>query len=160
LIAKHATLTGLKPELLTAVVRQESGFNPCAVSRAGAMGLMQLMPSTAASEAALERVKGYRISLLTEPDLNVRLGTAHLARRLRDFGGNPALAVAAYNAGPEAVRRWLGQAPGAELDDFVESIPVEQTREYTKRVLRSWAVYRFLYRPEAPAIELPELKGR
>ena len=92
---------------------------------------------------------------LFDPELNIRLGTAHITRRIRTYKGNHALAIAAYNAGPRNVDSWLKSSPGPELDTYLEAIPVEQTRNYTKRVLRTWLVYRFLYEPDAPWLELP-----
>lgn len=141
-------------QLVFALIREESAFEALVISWAGAIGLMQLMPYTALDEARLDKLGAYDVAQLVEPDINVRLGTAHIARRLRSFRGNAALAIAAYNAGPVAVRAWLPLAPGGELDVLLEVIPIEQTRNYTKRVLRSWAVYRYLYRPDAPFVDL------
>jgi soluble lytic murein transglycosylase len=77
--------------------------------------------------------------------LNVRLGARYLGELVRRFDGSVALALAAYNAGPTAVSRWMGARGGLDLDEFVEEIPVEETRGYVKRVLRSYAAYRLLY---------------
>lgn len=144
----------LDENLIYGLIREESAFDAPVVSWAGAVGLMQLMPATAREEAALEKLADFAVDRLTEPDLNIRLGSAHIARRISTFKGNHALAIASYNAGPGAVRRWLKTAPGKDLDVFIESIPVEQTRNYTKRVLHAWAVYRFLYAPEAPFVDV------
>ncbi|MBN2358122.1 MAG: lytic transglycosylase domain-containing protein [Deltaproteobacteria bacterium] len=144
----------LDQQLVFALIREESAFEASVVSWAGAIGLMQLMPYTARDEARLDKVGAYDVAQLIDPDLNVRLGSAHIARRLRTFKGNAALAIAAYNAGPEAVKAWLPLAPSADLDVLLEAIPIEQTRDYTKRVLRSWVVYRYLYRPDAPFVDL------
>jgi len=156
LVEPWAQQRSLDSKLVYALIREESAFDAPVVSWAGAIGLMQIMPSTAKEEAGLDKLEGFKVSQLRDPDVNIRLGTAHIARRLRHFKGNTPLAVASYNAGPANVQRWLRATPGSELDVYMEAIPIEQTRHYTKRVLRTWAVYRFLYNPEQPFIELPE----
>jgi soluble lytic murein transglycosylase len=153
-VSRWSRARGLDENLVFGLIREESAFDAPVVSWAGAVGLMQLMPYTARDEAALERVPDFDVGRLTEPDLNVRLGSAHIARRIRTFDGNTALAIASYNAGPAAVKKWVAASPAAELDVTIESIPIEQTREYTKRVLRSWSVYRFLYAPDAPFVDV------
>jgi soluble lytic murein transglycosylase len=100
---------------------------------------------------------------LTQPSLNIRLGARYLGNLLRRFDGSVPLALAAYNAGGGAVSRWLDQRRGLEVDEFVEEIPVEETRGYVKRVLRSYAAYRLLYgtADEAAAVGVlgPARKG-
>jgi soluble lytic murein transglycosylase-like protein len=118
LIAKHASLTGLKPELLTAVVRQESGFNPCAVSRAGAIGLMQLMPETAEYMGVADPF---------DAEENLRGGSRFLKFLMDRYGGDVALALGAYNAGPGRVDK-LGRIPD-----------IPETRNYVKSILGSLA---------------------
>ena len=125
-------------------MREESGLDPLAVSRAGAVGLTQLMLPTARGVARRLGLGRIGRADLSRPELNIRLGSRHLGDLLRRFHGSLALALAAYNAGGGAVSRWLGQRAGAELDEFVEEIPVEETRGYVKRVLRSFAAYRLL----------------
>ena len=139
LVERWARVHGLDPLLVLAVAREESRFRPGAVSPAGAVGLMQVLPSTA---QGLD--PSVRAGQLTDPDTNLRLGTAYLAGRRKDFGGDLVMALAAYNAGPHAARRF--QALKAEdADEFVEGIPYEETRAYVKRVLESYGVYRWLY---------------
>ncbi len=102
------------------------------------------MPATAQLEAkTLGLPKPSNVAAL-EPMLNARLGAAHLARHLREFHGNPALALAAYNAGPGHVRTWLRRHGNLPLDEFVERIPLDETRGYVKRVLETWGIYRLL----------------
>ena len=137
---------GIDPLLFAAIVRQESTFDLEALSRAGARGLAQLMPGTAAQAA-----RGLDVTLypewLTVPDLNLHLGAAHLAELLRRFGGRVEVAVAAYNAGAAPVTRWLAR-PGAEdPDQFIELIPFPETRGYVRSVLRNRDLYRALYAP-------------
>lgn len=139
-VHRWATAHGVDPLLVLAVMREESRFRSDAVSYAGAVGLMQLLPSTARGvDPEAEASK------LTHPDTNVRLGTAYLAGRLREFHGDVVMALVAYNAGPGAARRFR-QLPAADTDEFVERVPYGETRDYVKRVLESYGIYRWLYR--------------
>jgi soluble lytic murein transglycosylase len=146
-------------ELALAIARQESEFNPGAVSPAGARGLMQLMPATA-QEVSGQLGVGYDLGRLTaDPMYNARLGTAYLARMLRAYDGSYVLAAAAYNAGPGRVREWLaayGDPRSGEIDaiDWMETIPFEETRNYVMRVLESLHVYRARLEGETPPIRL------
>ncbi len=129
--------------LLTALVRQESVFDVEALSPAGARGLAQLLPGTAALTARGLDVTFYP-EWITVPDLNLHLGAAHLAELLQRFGRLEA-AVAAYNAGPSPVRRWLERDGVADPDQFIEAIPYPETRGYVRSVLRNRELYRALY---------------
>jgi soluble lytic murein transglycosylase len=126
-------------------MREESALDPRVVSPAGAIGLTQLMLPTAQEVARKLRLGRVRRADLASPSLNIRLGSRYLGDLLRRYDGSVPLALAAYNAGGGAVGRWLGQRSGLELDEFVEEIPIEETRGYVKRVLRSYAAYRLLY---------------
>lgn len=134
---------GVDALLLTAIVRQESVFDVEALSPAGARGLAQLLPSTAALTARGLDVAFYP-DWITVPDLNLHLGAAHLAELLRRFGRIDA-AIAAYNAGPTPVRRWLLRAGASDPDRFLEMIPYPETRGYVRSVLRNRELYRALY---------------
>ena len=144
------------PALVLAVARQESLFDPVARSRAGALGLMQLMPATAQSlsQALSESYSPAR--LVRDPDFNVRLGAQYLGQQLARFGGQPVLALAAYNAGPRRVTEWLelhGDPRGADpyrLIDWVELIPFAETRNYVQRVLEGRTMYRIVLGQPAP----------
>jgi len=136
--------TGLDLYLLAAVVREESSFFPRARSKAGARGLMQLMPETARPLALRRGFAFGNGELLDEPGPNLELGAEFLAKLLREFG-NPRLALAAYNAGPVRVREWWEARRSEDLEIFVEQIPFEETRHFVKRVLVSWEEYRRLY---------------
>jgi soluble lytic murein transglycosylase-like protein/cytoskeletal protein CcmA (bactofilin family) len=138
----------LDPALVLALIRQESSFDPAAVSPSGARGLMQLMPATA---QAVARQNGEPLALpaLTEdPRLNVRLGTAYLAGLVTQFGGALPLAFAGYNAGPSRVQEWLAvngdprARDDAAMIDWIELIPFNETRNYVQRVLENAVVYR------------------
>jgi soluble lytic murein transglycosylase len=126
--------------LLMGLSREESAFDAAVVSWAGATGLCQLMPFTADEEAERLKLPNPSQEDLRKPELNARLGAAHLARRFRL--GHRLLAVAAYNAGPGNVRKWRkGWPKGRALDGWIESIPVAQTRNYVKKVTGSWVIY-------------------
>jgi peptidoglycan lytic transglycosylase len=132
--------------LLYAIIRQESGFDPDAVSPAGARGLMQLMPATANGVAKKLDVS-YSPQRLTDGSYNVLLGRAYLQRLIEEFGGSYALAIAAYNGGPGRVQQWLhefGDPRGGAIDmvDWIEMIPVGETRNYVQRVLENLQIYR------------------
>ncbi len=141
LINEYAARNNLDPYLVYAIIREESWFNKEAVSSAGAIGLMQLMPGTAA-RIAKDSYAG-RESLF-EPEVNIDLGTRFFAGRLKQFDGNIFLAIASYNAGPEAVEKWITERDGVELDEFIEDIPYKETREYVKKVFRSYMEYQRL----------------
>jgi soluble lytic murein transglycosylase len=146
-VSTEATVHGVPEALLYAVMRQESGYDPEAESYAGAIGLMQLMPRTArslSSEAAPVR--------LFDPHFNVRLGAQLLAQLLKEFDGSLPLAVAAYNAGSHRVRAWRRAHPDADVDLFVERIPIDQTRNYVRRVLSHYASYRLLEGDPQPSL--------
>lgn len=138
-----------EPALLLGVMRQESGFDTHVTSSAGAMGMMQLLPSTA-RRVARDLGLGYNIEwLVDDPDYNIRLGTAFLAGLLVRYEGSYALALAAYNAGPGRVERWLrdyGDPRRDEVDliNWIESIPFSETRNYVQRVLEAVPIYRRL----------------
>lgn len=140
------------PHLLMGLVRQESAYNPSAVSPAGAMGLMQVMPTTAKG-LVRENRRHARFSspMLLEPELNVQLGTLYLARMLRAFRGHEELALAAYNAGPGAVTRWRQARGELPAEIFVEEIPYRETRAYVKRVLGGSMAAKILEEAEALA---------
>jgi len=143
-VEAEAAEFGVDPLLLVALVRQESVFDPEALSPAGARGLAQLLPGTAAFTA-----RGLDVTFdpawITVPDLNLHLGAAHLAELLRRFGGRVEAAVAAYNAGGPSVLRWVARAAGEDPDAFIELIPYQETRGYTRSVLRNRDLYRSLY---------------
>ncbi len=133
---------GISPQWAWAVIRQESRFVPHAVSSAGAVGLMQIMPATAKQLATSVRlgVKPTREVLMT-PGQNIVLGTAFLGSMLRKYDGNYAFASAAYNAGPGRVEQWREKLHGVDCFAFVELIPFEETRDYVKRVLANTIMY-------------------
>ncbi len=133
------------PALIYAVMREESTYRPRAASAAGAMGLMQIIPETGDRIASSLGVPGFQADILLEPDTNIRFGTFYLKRLIGRFRGSEVLAIAAYNAGPSVVTRWLKRDGRLAQDVFVESVPYGETRRYVRRVVRSQRVYRLLY---------------
>ena len=129
-------LEGVDPFLVWAIMREESGFRPKVMSSAGAMGLLQLMPSTARLQAERSGLPALdEDERLLEPSVNIALGSAYLAYLFERFPERPSALIASYNAGPNAVGRWAFAE--SEDDEWVENIPYVQTRRYVKRVLRS-----------------------
>lgn len=135
-VTDAAARAGLDPYLVAAVVREESSYYPRAVSRAGARGLMQLLPQTARLLAPTGD--------LDDPALNLQLGTRFLAALLREWS-DPRLALAAYNAGPKRLRQWWSARRTDDVEAFIEQIPYDETRHYVKRVVLSWDEYRRIY---------------
>jgi soluble lytic murein transglycosylase len=139
-----AARTALDPYLVAAVVREESSYYPRAVSRAGARGLMQLMPDTAQPMADVRGLAMANGDLLDDPRANLEFGTTFLSGLMREWG-DPRLALAAYNAGPKPVRQWWQGRRTSDLEAWVEQIPFDETRNYVKRVTLSWEEYRRIY---------------
>ncbi|GEM_PF-3348566 len=136
----EAKRQGVPWSFVMAVMREESGFNPEIVSYANAFGLLQILPKTA-SDVAKKKITGEQ---LKNPDINIPIGVEYFAWLLKRFE-HPALAAAGYNSGPGGVQKSFGRYDGHQLDEFVESIPFDQTRRYTKRVVSSAWRYHVLY---------------
>ena len=153
-VTEAAEREGLDPFLVAALVREESSYYPRAISRAGARGLMQLMPSTAELVARHGGIALADADTLDDPGVNVELGTRFLAGMLKEFR-DPRLALAAYNAGPTRVRQWLKARPATDIEAFVEQIPFDETRGYVKRVMLSWEEYRRVYGSGARPVPTP-----
>ena len=152
-IRRHAA-SHVAPFLVAGIIREESLYNPKALSPVGAMGLMQLMPETANRIARrLGLVPVDREDLL-QGEVNVRLGVAYVGQLLRDYQGNLIRAIAAYNAGPAAVKRWIAKFGSRDPDEFVELISYRETRRYVKRVLTSYRIYQTLHSTTCSAIPL------
>jgi len=141
------------PRLFHSLVREESNFNKNIVSYAGARGLSQLMPATGKRVAAWMGVTVSRADLFV-PAKNLPIGARYLQFLVERYGGNPALALAGYNAGEGNVGKWLAAWGNLPTDEFVESIPFRQTRHYVKRVSTTWQVYHQLRDGGAPFVDL------
>ncbi|MCQ4158981.1 lytic transglycosylase domain-containing protein [Roseomonas sp. GC11] len=142
----------VEPAFAWAITRQESNFDPSAISSANARGLMQLLPSTAALVARQLGIPHQPAWLTSQPEHNIRLGTRYLADQIARFG-NLAMAAAAYNAGPRRVEEWVvtygdPRLPpgngGTDMIDWMEQIPFSETRNYAQRVVENAVVYRAL----------------
>lgn len=141
-ILKVAKAEEVDPLLVLAVIHQESRFDPQVVSWAGAIGLMQLMPFTGRAYGVKDR------ELLFSPDVNLRLGIKHLKEFLDRYKGNLYLALAAYNAGPGNVDRWLKEIKARDWEEWAESIPFRETRNYVRKVMSAYRIYKELYRKD------------
>jgi soluble lytic murein transglycosylase len=153
LLRPAAERQGVPARLASALIKQESGFDPNAVSRVGARGLMQLMPVTGAEQARKEGMSGFHPDSLFVPAVNLRLGVAYLGELLRRHDGDVQLALAHYNAGPIALQRWMSRLAGRSPEDVAEDIGYAETREYVKRVGANWKTYRVLWGDTARAPE-------
>lgn len=145
LIKREARARGLDPYLVAALIRQESRFNRKAISGAGAVGLMQVMPATGKQLRRKTGVGKVTQKKLTEPEINVKLGTKFLADLMGMYGSRIDAVLVAYNAGPSRAYRWRGFPEYRAGDLFVERIPFDETREYVKVVMSNAAIYRALY---------------
>jgi soluble lytic murein transglycosylase len=144
-LKRYSTENNLDPYLVASLIRQESEFNPLAVSRANAVGLMQLLPKTGKLVAHEESLRHYNASELFTPAVNLQLGTRYFRGMVDKFGGSFEHALAAYNAGSDRVEEWMGDGPYRDSPEFVESIPFTETREYVQAIMRNASVYRQLY---------------
>jgi soluble lytic murein transglycosylase len=143
-IQRYAKANNLDPFIVAGLIRQESVFNPKALSRANARGLMQLLPSTGRLVAKTQGLGAVGPADLYNPTVNITLGTAYLAQQLGKFG-RVELAAAAYNAGPGRVVQWQAARPVEPIEEWVENIPISETRGYVQGVLRYAANYRRFY---------------
>jgi soluble lytic murein transglycosylase len=144
-LKRSASANALDPYLVASLIRQESEFNPNAVSRANAVGLMQLLPKTGKQVAKEVKLQRYNPSQLYTPAVNLQLGTRYFRGMVDKFGGSFEYALAAYNAGSDRVEEWLGQGTYRDPQEFVESIPFTETREYVQAIMRNASVYKQLY---------------
>ncbi len=148
-LQSYAGQNGLNPDLVASLIRQESEFNPGAISYANAWGLMQLLPKVGKGEARELRMRFSQEQLLS-PTVNLRLGTRYLKEMIDHYNGQVEYALAAYNAGTNRVDDWLASGKFQDVPEFVESIPFTQTREYVQAIMRNAQVYRQLYANPKP----------
>ncbi len=149
-VSKKAGRFGLDPYLVLAVIREESRFNPRARSRSSARGLMQIMPRTGRGIAKDLDISRYRTSKLYDPGLNIEMGVYFLSSLVHNFGNNFYLALAGYNGGPNRIKRYVnnwynGKLELVDIDEFIESIPIRETRLYVQKVMGSYFEYKRLY---------------
>ncbi len=144
-IKQEAHRYGIDPYLAAALIRQESVFNPNAISRVGARGLMQLMPATGQLVSKQQGNGTITANDLLNPDLNIKLGMTYLAQMIGQLGRFE-YAAAGYNAGPGRAKRWVAERGSLDMEDWIESIPFSETRGYVKSILRYAANYRRFYK--------------
>ena len=148
-IVRYSNEYGVDPYLVVALMREESLFNSQARSKTGALGLMQIMPSTGQGIAKGLRMEWDGPEMLLVPQTNIRFGIYYISSLKKRFNNNPILMLSGYNAGPNATRKWLDKSPSdVDMDIFVANIPYSETHYYVTRVLKSYWIYRLLYDPE------------
>jgi soluble lytic murein transglycosylase len=150
LIKEWANKFEVPPELVFSIIRQESAFNPLARSPADAMGLMQILPSVSQAYFKQVGLKVEHFEDLFLPDLNIPYGVALLKELLQKYDRKIYLAAAAYNASEKALRNWLKMRWNGDAVEFIEEIPYEETRAYVKLIIRNYAFYSRLLRPNEP----------
>lgn len=143
-VEKYSLENGLDPHLVYAVIREESRFQSRALSHSSAHGLMQIIPGTG---KIISNALGLRYSRwnMYDPRVNIQMGTYYLASLIKRFDGNVPLALAGYNGGPVRVKKWLNNYDKFDLDEFVEDIPISETRNYVKKVMKSYYGYKRVY---------------
>jgi soluble lytic murein transglycosylase len=147
-LRREAEANGLNPYLVASLIRQESEFNPSAVSHANAYGLMQLLPGVGKGMAHEVKLRGFSTDRLLEPSVNLQLGTRYFKEMVNQYNGQVEYALAAYNAGTNRVADWQQNGTYKDIDEFVESIPFTETREYVQAITRNASLYKLLY-PQA-----------
>jgi len=151
-LERNARRNSLDPFLVAGLVRQESEFNPQALSAAHAYGLTQILPGTGRALARKLGPRRFRTSMLFRPEVNLRLGTSYLRSLLDEHAKQLEATLASFNAGKSRVENWLSWTRYQEPAEFIESIPFSETRTYVLAVLRNTQIYRRLYRAEKPAV--------
>ncbi len=146
IITQYSLENDVDPFLVVAVIRVESRFHPQAVSAKGARGLMQVMPDTGQWIAGELGIEDFAPEMLYDPTTNLKVGTWYLALLKREYGGDLALTLAAYNAGRGNVSKWIEEQRWTGREEDINCIPFPETREYVKKVLRLYDTYRKVYR--------------
>lgn len=144
-VTHYSTQFGISKEFIWGLMRAESRYKADISSPVGARGLMQLMPHTATQVSRLLGDESFNVKTLTDPDQNIRLGSRYLHRLAKKFDNHLPLMAAGYNAGPHRVEGWLANFGNLEMDEFIEHIPFVETRNYVKKVIRNYSVYKALY---------------
>ncbi|NIR18165.1 MAG: lytic transglycosylase domain-containing protein, partial [Desulfobacterales bacterium] len=144
-VAPYSKKYGVDELLVYSIIREESRFQKDAVSPADAVGLMQLIPPTARSVARQIGINGFSTSMLTIPRINIEMGIFYFKQVLDKFNGDVELALASYNAGPHRAADWKVRFYGLEKDEFIEEVPFRETRNYIRRILRSYGAYKAIY---------------
>jgi soluble lytic murein transglycosylase len=152
----RAEENSIDPYLVLSLMRQESVYDPNALSRVGARGAMQIMPNTGHRIADLTLNVDYTAADLEDPIASIGYGVTYLARLMKRFDNAYPLAIASYNGGPHNVSAWLkGTTADMPMDAFVEHIPFKETRGYVQSVSSHYATYLSLYAPEGTELAIP-----
>ncbi len=144
-VQKYSGQYDLDPLFTLSVIRQESNFMPLAGSYAGAQGLMQIMPVTGKGIARQIGISDYNDILLLNPETNIKMGTFYLRQQMDNFNQNQFYCLGAYNGGPGKMSEWISKRGSMDIDEFIENISYEQTREYIKKVMGNYYLYQMLY---------------
>ncbi|MBM3237275.1 tetratricopeptide repeat protein [Candidatus Poribacteria bacterium] len=157
IITKYSTEYGIDPLFVISMMREESGYDVDAISHAGACGLMQIMPGTGADVAQRLKISSFEPTMLFEPETNIQIGTWYMKNLMDTFDNNHALVSGAYNGGPGRMKKWLEELDLSDMDEFIEDIPINETRRHIKKVMDSYYIYKELY-PESYA--LPQISKK
>ncbi len=147
-IDKYAGKYEMDPLFVAAMIREESRFGADLVSWAGAIGLMQIMPSTGRELARQLKIPRFEKGMLYKPSVNIELGTKYMKYLMGLYQGSHELVTGAYNGGPGRMSRWVKERGLADLDEFIEDVAIDETRRHIKKVIDSYYVYRKLYPSE------------
>ncbi len=150
LLQKHTTKYEIDPLFVAAMIREESRYNADAVSYAGAIGLMQIMPANGPEFASRLKIPRFNTKMLYDPDINIQMGSWYMKSLMNQFDNDHALVAGAYNGGPGRMRRWVKAKQIPDLDEFIEDIGIDQTRRHIKKVIDSYIIYQQLYSNPTP----------
>ena len=141
----YSEVNKIDPLLVSAIIRVESKFNPQALSKKGAVGLMQIMPSTGEWAAEQMGIQEFESSLLYDPEMNIRIGTWYISNLQKEFGRNDLLVIAAYNGGRGKVKQWLEEDIWDGREENLSDIPFPETRNFVNKVLQNYRKYKKIY---------------
>lgn len=144
-IRKYAGTYGIDEKFILAIIREESRFKADAGSHAGAQGLMQIMPATGKNIADQLGISNFNNDMLHDPETSIRMGAYYIAQQLNNFGNNKYYALGAYNGGPGAMQRWINNYGNLDIDEFIENITYDETKNYIKKVMESYYIYELMY---------------
>jgi soluble lytic murein transglycosylase-like protein/thioredoxin-like negative regulator of GroEL len=145
IINKYSKEYGIDPLFVISMIREESGYDVDAISHAGAYGLMQIMPGTGEDVAQRLKISSFEPTMLFEPEINIQIGTWYMKNLMDTFDNNHALVSGAYNGGQGRMKKWLEELDLSDMDEFIEDIPIDETRRHIKKVMDSYCIYKELY---------------
>ncbi|MBC8231726.1 tetratricopeptide repeat protein, partial [bacterium] len=145
IINKYSQKYELDPFFVISMIRTESGYGAEAISSAGAYGLMQIMPSTGEEIAQKLKIRPFKPNMLFQPETNIHIGIWYMKNLMGSFDNNHAIVSGAYNGGQGRMKRWLEASDLSDIDEFIEDIPIYETRNHIKKVMDSYYIYRELY---------------